>query len=84
MIAETKLLQRTKKEINDRIDVLKNIHKEMEKQKMEERIGKLNRPIWNRIEQECYVNFRIEYPYYYGGKCNGKAMLKFFLIWQTK
>ena len=45
---------------------------------MEERIERLSRPIWERIEQECFVKFGIEHPYYHRGKYNGKAMLKFY------
>jgi hypothetical protein len=49
---------------------------EKEKRKVEENIGKLSRPIWAQIKEKCFVKFGIDHPYYHGGKCNGKAMVK--------
>jgi hypothetical protein len=78
LIAEVKKLQSAKKQQTDRIDGLKKILREMEKEKrkVEEKIGNLSQPIWAQIKEKCFVKFGIDRPYYHGGKCNGNAMVK--------
>jgi len=31
---------------------------------------------FNEWLEKCFVKFGIDHPYYHGGKCNGKAMVK--------
>ncbi len=49
---------------------MKEVHREVEKN-----LGKLDRPIWEKIEEECFTKQGIERPYYHGGKYNGKASI---------
>ncbi len=50
---------------------MKELRREVEKN-----LGKLDRPIWEQIEEECFTKQGIERPYYHGGKYNGKASIK--------
>jgi hypothetical protein len=36
------------------------------RREVEKKIGKVNRPIWGQIEEECFVKIGIDQPYYYG------------------
>ena len=73
-----KELQVTKKEKLGRCEGLKKILREMNdaKRGVEKTLGKVDRPIWERIEEGCFVTLGIDRPYYHGGKYNGKATIK--------
>jgi hypothetical protein len=73
-----KRLQAEKKEKTLRLEGLKKLLRTMsdKKRDVEKNLGKVARPIWEQIEEDCFVKFGIERPYYHGGKYNGKATIK--------
>jgi hypothetical protein len=83
--AAIKRLQADKKEKVQRVDGFKKILRTMSnaRREVEKRLGKVSRPIWEQIEETCFVNLGIERPYYHGGKYNGKATLKLLNDAQT-
>jgi hypothetical protein len=73
-----KRLQACKKEKLQRVEGLKRILRAMNdaRREVEKDLGKISRPIWEQIEEGCFVKLGIERPYYHGGKYNGKATIK--------
>lgn len=55
-----------KKVIVDRADSLKKILQNMKEARrvVETTLGKLDRPTWEQIEEECFTKQGIEWPYY--------------------
>jgi hypothetical protein len=76
--ATMKRLQAGKKEKLQRVEGLKRALRAMTdaRREVEKNLGKVNRPVWEQIEEECFVKLGIERPYYHGGKYNGKASIK--------
>ncbi len=68
--ATVKRLQACKKEKLQRVEGLKRILRAMNdaRREVEKNLCKVNRPIWEQIEEECFVKLGIERPYYHGGK----------------